>query len=478
MIIKGGSRAAPDQLARHLQRADTNERVEIIELQSIAPGLRDAFRDWQTVSEGTRGFKGLYHANIDPAADYVMTPDQWKRAVEVLEKELGFDGQPRAVVMHEKHGRQHIHVVWARTDIDTMTLCPDGNNYLAHERASKALELEFGHERVPGKHEKRDRDKQPEFPRSEMNQAEWQQFERSHLDPRERKAQITALHAASDNAQAFKAALEDAGYVLAKGDRRDFVVIDQVGDIHSLARQIQTVKAAELREFMKGIDRAVLPTIEQAQATQEARTLTPEPPQREAQPQLGLSPDEIKAIERAVADRQTREAADIRLRQEADLKRTQETLAEDLRQKLKLRDSMNQDERDNWQREKEQQRVGIGGMIDAAKDTLNRWWNPKLAQERDAERQRQQQEMEARQKQERADYVALLRKTNDLQIENLKERHAQELRDHETRAHEDIDRYVREQEAAHSLLAEQEERDRQREQERARDGPEPPSRAR
>src|SRR5262249_13727681 len=139
MIIKGGSRGAPGQLAWHLQRADTNERIEILELHSPADSLKEAFRDWQTLSEGTRGTKGLYHANIDPAKDYVMTREQWQRAVEVLEKELGFEGQPRAVVMHEKHGREHIHIVWARTDIDRMVLRSDSMNYLAHERASQAL---------------------------------------------------------------------------------------------------------------------------------------------------------------------------------------------------------------------------------------------------------------------------------------------------------------------------------------------------
>jgi hypothetical protein len=66
MIIKGGSRAAPGQLAWHLQRRDTNEKVEILEIQFPTSNLAEAFRDWQTISEGTRGFKGLYHANIDP----------------------------------------------------------------------------------------------------------------------------------------------------------------------------------------------------------------------------------------------------------------------------------------------------------------------------------------------------------------------------------------------------------------------------
>ena len=269
MIIKGGSRGGPEQLAKHLQRRDTNEMVDILELQSPAANLDEALRDWQTLSEGTRGQKGLYHVNIDPAEDYVMSLEQWQRAVEVLEKELGFEGQPRAVILHQKHGRQHLHVVWARTDIDTMTLRSDSMNYPAHERASKTMELEFGHEAVPGKHAKRDREKQPEFPDAAVNHAEWQQAERTGIDPAERKAQITALKEASDSPQAFMRALEEQGYILARGDRRDFVLVDAAGEVYSLSRQIQGMKAAELRTFMKGLDPEILPSAEQAAQLQQ-----------------------------------------------------------------------------------------------------------------------------------------------------------------------------------------------------------------
>ena len=144
-------------------------------------------------------------------------------------------------------------------------------NYLAHERASKALELEFGHELVPGKHAKRDREKQPEFPNAAVNHAEWQQAERTGINPADRKDQITALKQASDSAQAFKTALEEQGYMLAKGDRRDFVLVDQAGEVYSLARQIRGMKAAELREYMKGIDPANLPTAEQAAQLQQQK---------------------------------------------------------------------------------------------------------------------------------------------------------------------------------------------------------------
>lgn len=289
MIIKGKSRAGPSQLARHLGRTDTNERVAVLQLDS-AGTPEQAFRDWQTYTLATRGKLGLYHANIDPDAKYDMTPDQWMRAVDILEEELGLQGQPRAVVMHEKHGREHIHVVWARADMDAMRLRSDSNNYLAHERASLRMEQEFGHEHVPGKHAKRDREKQPEFPRSEVSHDEWQQAERGGLGHRERKAQVTALYEASDTGPAFKAALEDAGYVLARGDKRDFVILDTDAKVHSLGRQLSGVKAADLRAFMADIDPEALPGVKEARtAIREAARTEPEQPR---QPQPDAPPPE------------------------------------------------------------------------------------------------------------------------------------------------------------------------------------------
>jgi hypothetical protein len=485
MIIKGGSRSGPEQLARHLQRRDTNEQVNILELQSPASSLVEAFRDWQTLVEGTHGSKGLYHANIDPAQNYTMTPEQWQRAVAVLEKELKLEGQPRAVVMHEKHGREHIHVVWARTDIDEMILRSDSQNYQAHERASQMLELEFGHEHVPGKHAKRDREKQPEFPRAEANHAEWQQGERTGLHPAEQKDQITSLKQSADNAQAFKAALEEQGYVLARGDRRDFVIVDQAGQVHSLGRQIRGVKPSSLREFMKGIDPQTLPTAEQAAGLQkqkqdERKQATPgkdeSPAPEPAQPveqTKGLSQDEIQALQDAVAERQARETGDMRRRHDAELQRTRDILDLDIAEKIGHLDARQEAERARFGRANASPE-GLDRVIDA----IQRWWNPKLAQARDAKRESRLQEMEDRQKKERDEYEETLKKTRDLDLDNLAERHAQQLRDHAARAEEDLDRYIREQETARRLRAEIEERERKRDEERTRDGPEwPPPRS-
>ena len=36
MVIKGNARGGPVELAKHLKRADTNERVEILALRGVA----------------------------------------------------------------------------------------------------------------------------------------------------------------------------------------------------------------------------------------------------------------------------------------------------------------------------------------------------------------------------------------------------------------------------------------------------------
>ena len=476
MIIKGGARGAPKALAAHLQRADTNERVAVLELQSGLGDLSAALRDWQTLSEGTRGSKGLYHANIDPDARYTMTPAQWARAVDVLEKELGLEGQPRAVVLHEKHGREHIHVVWARTDIETMTLRTDSNNYLAHERASQALEQEFGHEAVPGKHAKRDREKQPEFPKAEVTHDEWQQAERSGLSAAERKEQVSALFRASDNGAAFKAALEEAGYILSPGDRRDFVLVDQAGDVHSLGRQLKGVKAAELREFMAAIDAASLPAIEAAKAMQAERqrpsvpeaAQTPEQVPVDPSPEVA-APTDAEIIQQALADRQAHERQQTAERQAREVEQTAAALEREVQEKLEAIAAMQKAARDRLAREHREQTTGLRGMAEA----LLKWFDPKAAAQKEEDRRREMETLRAGQAAVHAERHGELSAEVRRDLDDLKDRHDQQLREQEARFAEERDRYARDQQAAARLLAEVE-RQRLEAERRQQDGPEPP----
>ncbi len=105
-----------------------------------------------------------------------------------------------------------------------------------------------------------------------------------YKDPElEQKAIITKLYHATDNGRAFQAALAEAGYKLAQGKR--LVLIDRAGKMHSLARQIEGVKARAIRAKLADFE---LPPVEEARGAHETDQERPKPEaptQREAKAQ-------------------------------------------------------------------------------------------------------------------------------------------------------------------------------------------------
>jgi len=263
MIIKGSARTGPQALGPYLQNADANERVDVVETRgTVAKDIVGALIEMDAYAEGSRCQKPLYHAQISPEPPFRLTPEQRNEAVDALEEKLGFTGHPRVVVIHEKKDREHIHVVWTRINSDTMKAVPISFNYVKNEEVSRDLERRFGHPRVQGAHAERDGAERPD---RSPTRSELEQEEKTGVSRKAVKEDVTACFRSSDAADAFRAAVEDKGYLLAKGDRRDFVVVDQAGGIHSLAKMIDGMRAAQLREFMKSIDRKNLPSAATAQ---------------------------------------------------------------------------------------------------------------------------------------------------------------------------------------------------------------------
>ena len=259
MIIKGGSRSNRRFFARHLMNSQDNERVRVVGFQGFAhEDVDDAFRDMEAVAKYTRCKNFFYHVSMSPGEDERLTDVQWDKAVDTLEKHLGLDGQSRIVFEHEKHGRVHRHVVWSRIDLDTMTARPDSLTYKKHEQSAREIERQCELQPIASVLVK-DR----ELPRPPRRSRDWEGFrgKQGGMNPDEVKAEITALWQESDSGPAFKAALESHGYQLCKGDRRDFCIIDPVGQEHSLSRRVAGVKAAEIRERLSGIERDALPSV-------------------------------------------------------------------------------------------------------------------------------------------------------------------------------------------------------------------------
>lgn len=263
MIVKGNSRSNGAFWARHLMNAEDNERVAVVEMKGLyADDVKEALREMRLLAAGTRADKPYYIVSMNPREDERLTPEQWDIAVDRLEAKLGLTDHARLQVEHEKEGRTHRHIIWSRVDVDSMTVVPTTNNYYVHAETARELEQLFDHEPTPV----------PPAPERDRFK-DWETFraQESGITPAEMKAEITALWQQSDGGRAFQAAIEEKGYLLAKGDRRDFVLIDQEGDVHSLARRIDGAKAADIRAKMGDLDRDSLMTAKEASAWMQAK---------------------------------------------------------------------------------------------------------------------------------------------------------------------------------------------------------------
>ena len=124
MICKGAGRTNGTQLGGYLAdylKAEKNKYVEVLEIRGSGhPGLTNSIASWEAEAKATRCKKPLWHAQIVPMKDEILTREKAITAADILEKHLGFTGQPRAIVVHEKDdGSQHLHVVWSRIDRKT-----------------------------------------------------------------------------------------------------------------------------------------------------------------------------------------------------------------------------------------------------------------------------------------------------------------------------------------------------------------------
>ena len=242
------------------------------------------------MAEGTRCKLPIYSASINPQTHERLSREQYLGAADIVERKLGFVGQPRAIVIQIHEGREHAHVIWSRIDVDTMTAISDSHNFRKHEYAARDIERRFGLDRVQGAHAERDNAPRPQ---RSPEHYELQQARRTGLSRDAASRFLTTVWRTTDNGHAFKAAIEDKGWLLARGDRRDFVLIDPHAGIHTPARRIEGARTAEIRDRFKDLDRGQLPTVADGRAIMRGRIATAE---REAAVARNRPPDELARL--------------------------------------------------------------------------------------------------------------------------------------------------------------------------------------
>ena len=231
MILKGSQRAGAGALATHLMNDRDNDHVTVLEMRGfVADDLHGALSEAQAISKATKCKQFMFSLSLNPPKDHIALERDFLDAADRAEKVLGLDGQPRAIIIHEKEGRRHAHVVWSRIDGENLTAInlPHFKNKLRD--LSRELYLDHGWELPKGL--------QAGGGKSPLNftLAEWQQAKRQGLDPREIKQVFQEAWKRSDNLKAFGNALAERGYFIAKGDRRGFVALDVSGKVYSIPK--------------------------------------------------------------------------------------------------------------------------------------------------------------------------------------------------------------------------------------------------
>lgn len=291
MIAKGNLHGHGQKLAAYLITGKMDERAELVELRGFAAlNIREAFIDVMIQAEATRCERPFFHAHVRLPEGEALTRAQWQQVADRIEQQLGFEGQGRAIAFHyQPNGDTHMHIAWSRIDLEEMKAIDPGLYKNKCKEISRQLERELSLTRVRNE---RDPDQKTLAPaRNEFEQAR-----RLGTDLTAIRETIRACWDRSDSGRSFTAALAEQGFILARGDRRDFVVVDPAGGDHALGKRISGVTAAETRARLADIDKAQLPSVDQAKALQAERTRTmPGPELQKVAPQPEKSAPAIEA---------------------------------------------------------------------------------------------------------------------------------------------------------------------------------------
>jgi hypothetical protein len=289
VIIKSSQRSGAGELAIHLTKAvDIDGHSQTVHITSSRYVLHEedvsaSLKDMELMSKvAPRCQKHLYHISVSP--EQPMSAPEWNRLWDAYETEFGLQNLAYIEVTHDHlaHDRPpHKHRVYERVDTTEEKAVQLSYTKIRNEKIARRMEHEFGHKLTVGKHNRTVmRHLQQEGfeevvrwmesghahdvkrPIAQKNPNDHQQEKRTQITIGQVQEDLQTAWRESDSGRSFQAAIAERGYVLARGDRRDFVIIDAAGGTHSPRRRLG-INAKELRERWADLDPNALPSVEQ-----------------------------------------------------------------------------------------------------------------------------------------------------------------------------------------------------------------------
>jgi Relaxase/Mobilisation nuclease domain len=270
VIAKGNLHGDGVKLASYLVTGHHGEIAELVMLRGFAgTDPATAFRLEELRIIGTKAAAGFFHCYVRLAPGERLTRQQWLAVGDRTERALGFTGQPCAMSFHTDTATsaRHLHIAWSRIArrADGRPYALDPGLYKRKLKVlSRTLERELGLKIVSSNR----------APDAKTRAAERNEFEEARRLGADLKAirnlVFDCVHRAASGT-GLAAALDAAGLILARGDRRDcLIAVDYAGGHHALGKKLTGLTLTELRRRLGDFDRARLPSVDQAQAMQRA----------------------------------------------------------------------------------------------------------------------------------------------------------------------------------------------------------------
>jgi len=278
MIIKGQAISGWKRHATHLLKENKarisanspwNDVVELICCHNTfaSTSVQDALREMSAVAAGSKCNRWLYASSISPggAGERELSNDEAEYAAGQLLDSLGFSAEHQwLLVRHVKQGRAHFHICASRIDPVSLRAVHLGWNYVKHEQVARRLEEHFNLRPIPGAFSRRRKKGDGKFtddrPIASASTADEQQAQRTGVAVDKVISDLVRAWECSSTGRDFSVALKQLGYQLACGDRRDLVIVDCIGGVHSPTRRLG-IKAADFRRRMADIQISDIPSL-------------------------------------------------------------------------------------------------------------------------------------------------------------------------------------------------------------------------
>ena len=205
------------------------------------------------------GGKPVYTYSLSWHENDKPTREEMEAAAEETLRELGLENHESIVVAHRDTSHPHVHIICNLVNPNT------GRTHTTQLDHKKLSEWAQAHDKRFG------RDHCPERIQNNLDRNKGElkkQFVKHQTKEDPRAQMIQDLYNRSDSGKAFRAALHEQGYALAQGHKGRIALVNEEGQVFSLARQLKKedgkgFRAKDVKAALKDVDLKSLPQVKE-----------------------------------------------------------------------------------------------------------------------------------------------------------------------------------------------------------------------